>query len=323
MNLFKCYFGSTLYGTSSETSDVDFKGVFLTNLNDIFMHRGSKSIDKGTSDKSQKNTHEDVDIELYSLGKFINMALEGETIAIDMLHAPDNMIVETSDVWNYIRRNRSDFYSTDMKAYMGYVLKQATMYGVKGQRLETVNDILGIIQQLKLSVTSDIYSGLKVGDIMSYLPVDIERSLFFITDEAGNYFYSVLGRKYQNTIKVSEMEYSLSKVKLEYGERSKTAMQNNGVDWKAVSHAVRCLYELSEIYSTGDLIFPLKEANIIKDIKYGKIEFKIVSELMTDLIADVDKMAAIADANGMQKKPDRRKWENFVREVYLGHSDHI
>ncbi|MGZ7230903.1 hypothetical protein ACXWOM_10615, partial [Streptococcus pyogenes] len=74
---------------------------------------------------------------------------------------------------------------------------------------------------------------------------------------------------FQTTITVAEMKYSLTKLWNEYGERARKAEANEGVDWKALSHALRGGLQLQEIYTTGDLVYPLKDAEFIKKVKAG------------------------------------------------------
>ena len=44
---------------------------------------------------------------------------------------------------------------------------------------------------------------------------------------------------------------------------AKKAAKNEGIDWKAVSHAVRCAYQMKSVYEIGDIRFPLKESPTI------------------------------------------------------------
>lgn len=113
----KMVHGSHLYGLNTASSDMDYKGVFLPSLEDIVQLNPKHEIRESTGSNTQKNTSNDVDTDMYSLQKFLKMACDGETIALDMLHC-DNPI-ETSEVWEFIRENRSKFYTKNMKAFLG------------------------------------------------------------------------------------------------------------------------------------------------------------------------------------------------------------
>ncbi len=138
--------GSHLYGTATPQSDRDYKGVFLPSKEAILLGRIAKSSSTSTSGDNVKNTADDVDTEFYSLHYFLQLACEGQTVALDMLHAPDNMIVESSDIWRQIVRQRHRFYTKNLHSFVRYARRQASRYGVKGARLNAVKAVLNILQ---------------------------------------------------------------------------------------------------------------------------------------------------------------------------------
>jgi len=143
----KLKFGSHLYGTNTPESDIDYKGVFLPTIDEIFLNRIPKSINTNSkkSGATSKNTKDDIDCEIYSLHYFIQLACEGQTVALDMLYAPNNMIIEKSKVWDEIVKNRSKFNTKNLKAFVSYARKQAAKYSCRGSRLNTIEKILQIL----------------------------------------------------------------------------------------------------------------------------------------------------------------------------------
>ena len=103
----------------------------------------------------------------------------------------------------------------------------------------------------------------------------------------------------------------------EFGERARQAEQNDGIDWKALSHAYRGGVQLLEIYTTGDLKYPLREAGQILEIKKGNIEFKLVQQNLESVVDEVEKASAEARKNGMPSQVDMSFWDDFVEQVYL------
>ena len=140
--LLKSKFGSHLYGCSTEKSDTDYKGIFLPSKEDLILQKVSKSINNITKkDCSQKNTSDDVDYEVYSLHYFLELASQGETVALDMLHIPKGFEEITSPEWEFIRKNRNKFYTKNLKSYLGYLRKQVSKYGFRSSRLHTVSEV--------------------------------------------------------------------------------------------------------------------------------------------------------------------------------------
>lgn len=325
--IMKAYFGSHLYGTNTPESDVDYKEIFVPHAKDIVLCRAMNHTNMNTNNTATKNTKDDIDHELYSLKYFIELAKQGETVALDMLHTPKDLIVKSDlpEVWEFIQKNRSKFYTTDMKAYLGYVRKQAAKYGVKGSRLAELRKVLEVIKDIPEWKHEDRPKDKahnqrwKVNEIADKLP--LSEFLFwetFIDHKSGEQlFYHVLGRKFQTTITVHEMKYSLTKLEHEYGERARKAESNEGVDWKALSHAMRGGLQLKEIYSTGDLVYPLIDASLLKHVKAGLMPFKEVQELLENTVDEVEVLSVQAYKNGMPDKVEPKFWENFIEQVHL------
>ncbi|AIA80051.1 putative nucleotidyltransferase [Escherichia phage vB_EcoM_MM02] len=315
----KAYFGSHLYGTSTPESDVDFKEIYVPHARDILTGNVKEHMSKNTNNTSSKNTKDDVDHELYSLKYFFKLAADGETVALDMLHTPQSLVVKSDlpDVWKYIQDNRSRFYTTNMKSYLGYVRKQASKYGVKGSRLAVLRQALKRSNEwgqyfdngavIRLSHMKNV---LPVGEFASWVETENEKT-------GKQTFYNLLDRKFQDTLTNKEFNAILVKLEENYGERARKAEANEGIDWKALSHACRGGLQLLEIYKTGDLVYPLQDAPFILDVKLGKHTFKTVQEFLEDIVDQVEQASEQAAKNGMQQKVDMSFWDDFLEQVYL------
>ncbi|QJI10734.1 hypothetical protein GuL6_132 [Buttiauxella phage vB_ButM_GuL6] len=322
-------FGSHLYGLNTPTSDKDYKGIFLPHPRDILLGKAPKTIDTSTGDKNSKNTVDDVDRQLYSLPKFISLACDGDTVALDMLHADDSKLIANSEIWQYIRANRWRFYTTELTGLFGYVRKQAAKYGVKGSRLAALREVYDVLQRIADTHTEWVgdASGraaqlvevrTKVGSVSSLFPTN--EFCRFVTDttmKSGcQEFYEVLGRKFQSTITVAEMKKSVYKLWDEYGERARQAEANNGIDWKALSHALRGGMQLVQIYKHGDIVYPLPESDLLKSVKAGNVPFAEVQEKLEEVMGEVERLAAIS---AYPKEVDREFWNDFIEQVYKDH----
>ncbi|UIU27075.1 nucleotidyltransferase [Escherichia phage vB_EcoM_SA79RD] len=317
--IMKGYFGSHLYGTSTPESDVDFKEIYVPHARDILTGNVKEHMSKNTNNTSSKNTKDDVDHELYSLKYFFKLAADGETVALDMLHTPQSLVVKSDlpDVWKYIQDNRSRFYTTNMKSYLGYVRKQASKYGVKGSRLAVLRQALKRSNEwgqyfdngavIRLSHMKNV---LPIGEFASWVETENEKT-------GKQTFYNLLDRKFQDTLTNKEFNAILVKLEENYGERARKAEANEGIDWKALSHACRGGLQLLEIYKTGDLVYPLQDAPFILDVKLGKHTFKTVQEFLEDIVDQVEHASEQAAKNGMQQKVDMSFWDDFLEQVYL------
>ena len=146
----KTIFGSRLYGTYGYDSDEDYKGVYMPSKESIYLNRIPKSLRYNTKqDETRRNDGNDVELEFYSLHYFLKLAGKGETAALDMLHAPEDMILLSSDLWKRIVAERHKFYTKNLAALVGFARTQANKYSTKSERL---NDLQQVIKTLEENI---------------------------------------------------------------------------------------------------------------------------------------------------------------------------
>lgn len=299
----KMIFGSHLYGCQSESSDKDFKGIFLPSFKDCVLNNVPKSLNNSTGNDKTKNTKDDIDEEIYSLQYFIKLAIEGQTVAIDMIHCNDDCLIESSDTWKEIVKNRSKFYTKNLEAFVGYARKQSAKYGIKGSRLFSVEQVLNFAKTVE--------ENLKLKDVWDQLP---KLGHIYFTNDDKSDFYQVCGKKFQSTIKIKQLSSILERFYDEYGERAKLAKFNDCVDWKAMSHAVRAALQVKEILLTNDLTFPLKDSKLLLDIKQGNLDYK--DEVAPMLESLMDEVEILSKKSILPEKVDVEFWDNFIVDVY-------
>lgn len=301
-------FGSHLYGTATEKSDMDYKGVYLPSRYSLYLNRISKSLSRNTkTDNNGKNTANDIDSEFYSLHYFIELACQGQTVAMDMLFAPDDKIIKSSDIWLKIIENRDKFLTKNLQAFIGYARRQASKYGVKGSRLADANRVrefcrynLVLLQDIKLK---QVWDELPTGEHIHKLD----------SDEFNIRFYQVCGRKISDTCSLQQLYDIVEKFYNSYGKRAKQAELNQGIDWKAVSHALRAAYQIKEILTEGRITFPLREAEFLIKVKNGELHFiNHVSPLLDDLM---DEIEYLSQESQLPEKVDRKFWDDFIYDT--------
>lgn len=301
----KMLFGSHLYGTNTPGSDIDYKGIFLPSRREILLGRVPNNFNSNTKEGSDaKNTSADIDTELYSLRYFLKLACEGQTVALDMLHAPDDMIVEKSPIWDEIVSRRTIFYTKNLNAFVGYARKQAAKYGIKGSRLSAAKSVIDILSAAPSEARlSDVWGNLPVGEHLG--PAGRSPS--------GIDQYQVCGKILQATQGVGYTLGILNKFYDDYGHRAKLAEKNSGIDWKAVSHAVRAALQVRELLTRGTITFPLPEAETVMAIKTGSMDYITeVAPLLERLMSENERLSAESD---LPEVVDRKYWDNFLISV--------
>jgi len=299
----KLMFGSHLYGTADSNSDKDYKGIFMPTKEQIFLGKIPKSYNTTSKEgNTAKNTSEDVDSEFYSLHYFIELACQGQTVALDMLHAPDNMILELCPIWKELVNSREKFYTKNLSAFVGYARRQAAKYGIKGSRLNACSEVLATLIKHEDEIQlKDIWDKLPKGEHLHFLDELTPNSLRQ---------YQVVGKKFQETVRVGYVFNILNKFYEEYGKRAQLAAENKGIDWKAVSHALRAAYQTKQILTENTITFPLKEAPYLTEIKQGKRDYltKVVPELES-LMNEIEELSMVSM---LPEKVDRNYWDRWL-----------
>jgi len=255
----KCLFGSHLYQLDTPNSDKDYKGIYLPTKDELLLGKYAKHYSENTGNDTTKNTKDDVDCETYALPYFIELACKGETVALDMLHAKDEMFEsQLCDVWFELKKKRQMFYTKDMKSYIGYARKQANKYGIKGSRMEAVEKVINFVS---FSYNEEQRHTLKIKDIIKKLPESeyVKIVKMMETKQGDLTFYEVCGRKFQDSLTLEQLKIHCQSIYDEYGDRAKLAKIDQGIDWKAVSHALRASYQMLGILKDGDFEYSLTQ----------------------------------------------------------------
>lgn len=309
-------FGSHLYGTATPKSDLDFKSVFIPDDKSILLGRVQNVIVENTkTDSSARNTADDIDRECFSLQKFLALLAQGNTVALDMFFAPLDSVIEFDPLWVELKNNSDKLLSKQCQSYIGYCRTQANKYGIKGSRMAAAQAATLIFSELvRLGKPTD-----RVGDAVLCLEAELgglEHVEFVdITNPAGAVVrhLSVCGRKVPFTQTVKEAHAVYSRLYNEYGTRAQQAKDNQNIDWKAVSHAVRVGRQAVELLDTGHITFPRPEAAHLVAIKTGQLPFDAVAEEIEQLLADVEDAAA---KSTLPERPDQSFIDQIVYNTY-------
>jgi cellulose synthase/poly-beta-1,6-N-acetylglucosamine synthase-like glycosyltransferase len=204
----------------------------------------SHEVRSSTGAAHAKNTADDVDNVYFSLQKFLKMACDGDTVAIDMLHCDDKNMMSGSPVWTAIVENRHLFYTKNMKAFLGYCRKQASKYGVKGTRLKAMEDVLTVLNKVleenpdaRMNDSADTEEQLKQVEATHPVRVAVKDGFYKGNKYVDKKIVEVCDGKYDFTTKVSYVVDALQKKYNAYGHRAQMAKE----DWTTVFDVVSAL----------------------------------------------------------------------------------
>lgn len=319
--------GSKLHGTSTPDSDIDYKGIVLPNKQKhVFFKEGKQpsSFDLGTN-KSDKtpNTKEDVDCDFYTIENFFNSLAKGESNAIELLFSmfsEENIIDQYKPFTTWCKRNYKSLISSNPKSFVGFATGQAKRYNVKGHRYKELVELIDIVD----TVIKAMDEPLTIEDprVKRPLKTHINKTMkwkyikFTQADSPrgveGDWTYlEVLGKLYTPGMKVTELMGHLVNMEKSFGNRVKNT--DEGIDWKALSHAVRASTSMVELLETGKITYPLANAKDLLAIKLGEIPFDSVMATLETALNQVD---LALESTSLNSTVDKELSDEYTNSLY-------
>lgn len=305
-------FGSYLYGTSTAASDRDYKSVYVPGASDILLQRVKGSLGhKVKRFEGDKNSPEDTDDEMYSLQRYLGLLAEGQTVSIDMLFTPKPLI--TSPLWDEIRASKDLLLTKRSAAFVGYCRTQANKYGIKGSRVAAAKDAADFfnLHHARLGNTAKLH---EISELLPSITGEHAKVLKLDTTPGNSeLFFECCNRKvsFGNTIKAAYEIYV--RIYDNYGKRAQLARTNEGVDWKALSHAVRVANEALELLATAHVTFPLPNAAHVLAIKRGELPYDEVASEVEQLLVKVE---SASENSTLRDEADQEFIDSLVCRVH-------
>lgn len=287
--IYMTYSGSRLHGSHDNKSDLDIKGIFVPSLQNILIKFDTKEVRLSSGLETEKNNSSDLDIELVSIYTFLERLSKGEANSVELLFSmfsEQNILLETKES-NVLKDQYKDLLTYKIDAFIGFSMKMASKYTIKGDRVQELTRILNFINSLKDKNQSDkqFRRGL-LKDYEHQFKVHLNKEGYsyirFVIQE-DKHFLEVLNRKWsidnQDSLTIGYFLSQLNQLLDSYGARV-TKLTNENIDWKALSHALRALLEAKEYVEKSFISFPRPEAKTLLEIKRGKLNIQTVSKMI-------------------------------------------
>lgn len=126
--IFKCIVGSRAYGTNIETSDTDYKGVYMQNQNDLLGFGYKEQIDHGKDEC------------YYEVRRFLQLLETANPTVLEMLFIPDHCIIESSPEFDLLKKHRTKFLTKKcLNSFGGYAVAQIKKAKGMGKKMNWEN----------------------------------------------------------------------------------------------------------------------------------------------------------------------------------------
>lgn len=331
-------YGSHLYGLNTAESDIDYRGIYIPNLNDVILHKDKDEIN--TELEVEVECYEEinkvvngfpikgavkakrvkVDVKIFSLQKFIQLCSKADTNALDLLFSWTNKDTESYlyvvsgyyiNPMAQINTYKNKLINTDrLESPITYAFKQATKYGIKGNRYKVFLEVLDRIERFCPNVEHRKTYNVSIMDGMIHgLDPDYVRIETLDNNGTEEQYLFVCGVYHQFNLSLDKFETRIrEKVEKEYTSQ-RTIDAADGNDWKALSHAIRVLLEIKELLDTGNIQFPLKDKEFLLDIKQGKVEREYIDNFFNQELSNILERV---QNNELDWKYDEEFWNEFI-----------
>jgi hypothetical protein len=320
--LFKTMFGSRLYGTNTPQSDIDWKEIFLPDVENLLIGKKPSNIVVSTGSDHLRNSKDDVDNEYIPIQVFANDFLAGQTYAIELAFAAlsDEFLggqdIQSTDFLDFVYELVDKFLTSNIRAMIGYAMNQAQIYGIKGTRLASVRKFTDYLKNGLDNGTLKPTDKLAV--LEEWVIANTDKYFFMSTFETMDTRFpaiSILEKLYPLTTTVQETHGRMMALKDKYGSRAQDAEAAKGMDWKATAHAVRITQQAIKLLRDHTLDFPFAQSNIdlLLSIKHGELSEDTVKSMLEQLFDELDSVKEITTLQDRSPELDE-KFEEWLKE---------
>lgn len=305
--IMKSVYGSHLYGTSTPTSDMDYKQIHM-NPTDLILIGKDKGCFNQNTNNSGRNTKDDVDFESKELRTFITDALSGQSYTQDLLYTPQHLILETSDIWEEIISLKHKLVTSNVKPLLGYINSQSAKYSNKGVKYNELKEVISIVESINIkdTIRDSIHF---LGDLNRFKHFKYEYKMLNAVN-GENYFFgpdfsAPSTRQWDEVLPVLKKKFET------FGRRVEDAAENNGLDLKAYYHCLRLIDQLEQYLLKGSIELPSPRVQDLKDIRAGKYGREHIEEWIS---SEIDRVLKIPNE---LPEPDYDFWNNWLLDKYM------
>ena len=343
--LFSTLTGSRLFGTDSENSDTDIKGIFLPDITDLILKKASNFYDFSTNKKRTKNTKEDIDEKYFSLQFFMEHIIKGDMNFIDILFANTNKkcTLHIDPLWEELIKNTDKLISKNITMSLRMFSAQCIKNYNKTEKINLFIIIKNYIKQKlddnkskeKLTLESVISKDYNItydenkkkeykkgNKVIGYIYAQNINGLFDDFDIVRCFnnenFMIIKDIKIPFNEKLEDTYERISSIINNDGKKSEIISESKGIDYKILSHCVRIIYQVEELISNGKISFPLKDKQLefVRSIKFKitKLSYNEIIEWINQKIEAINNKL-IPESN-LRDESDKEWIDNFILKCY-------
>ena len=301
--------GSYGYGTNTENSDLDIRGVATHNAEDILTRKGFEQV-----------VNEATDTTIYSLEKIVNLLSNCNPNTIEILGLEPWQYLYISSIGQELINNKDMFLSKRaVHSFGGYATAQLRRLSNKAVRTveqeQREKHILASIENARYSYPNK-YFNYPEDSINLYIDKAVNKDYdteIFMDINLKHYplrDYKSMWSEMQNIVK----DYS------KIGKRNSHAIEHNKLS-KHMMHLIRLYLMCFDILEDGKIInYRKKEHDFLMDIRNGKYldDNKQPTKEFYDIVDEMEnKLDYLKDHSPLPDNPDYKRINNFLYDANL------
>lgn len=167
-------FGSYAYGTNTEESDRDYKGICIPPIDYYFGLQSFNQYDN-SSGKNFKNTKDDIDITFYHINKFVKDAMKGVPNNIELLFLRKMNYIKLTSLGQELINHRHLFLSKLIyKKFSGYANSQKLKLIKTNDQKQGAHEYDTKLFMHTVRLLTSAIEILETGDFHTYRPNRVE-----------------------------------------------------------------------------------------------------------------------------------------------------
>ena len=301
--------GSYAYGTNTENSDLDIRGIATHNSEDILTRKGFEQV-----------VNEATDTTVYSLEKIVNLLSNCNPNTIEILGLESWQYLYISSIGQELINNKDMFLSKRaVHSFGGYATAQLRRLSNKAVRTveqeQREKHILASIENARYSYPNK-YFNYPEDSINLYIDKAVNEDYdteIFMDINLKHYplrDYKSMWSEMQNIVK----DYS------KIGKRNSHAIEHNKLS-KHMMHLIRLYLMCFDILEDGKIItYRKKEHDFLMDIRNGKYldDDKQPTKEFYDIVDEMEnKLDYLKDHSPLPDNPDYKRINNFLYDANL------
>lgn len=301
--------GSYAYGTNTENSDLDIRGIATHNAEDILTRKGFEQV-----------VNEATDTTIYSLEKIVNLLSNCNPNTIEILGLEPWQYLYIGYIGQELIKNKDMFLSKRaVHSFGGYATAQLRRLSNKAVRTveqeQRERHILASIENARYSYP-DKYFNYPEDSIKLYIDKAIQEDYdteIFMDINLKHYplrDYKSMWSEMQNIVK----DYS------KIGRRNSKAIEHDKLS-KHMMHLIRLYLMCFDILEDGKIItYRKKEHDFLMDIRNGKYldDDKQPTKEFYDIVDEMEnKLNYLKDHSPLPDNPDYKRINDFLYDANL------